>query len=34
MEQPDGFVVQVKENKVYILKKKVLYGLKQVPRAW
>lgn len=33
MEQPEGFVVQGKEDKVYLLKK-ALYGLKQAPRAW
>ena len=33
VEQPDGFVVQGEENKVYKLKK-ALYGLKQAPRAW
>ena len=33
MEQPEGFVVQGKEEKVYLLKK-ALYGLKQAPRAW
>ena len=33
VEQPEGFVVQGKEEKVYLLKK-ALYGLKQAPRAW
>ena len=33
VEQPDGFVVQGQEDKVYVLKK-ALYGLKQAPRAW
>ena len=33
VEQPDGFKVQGKEDKVYKLKK-ALYGLKQAPRAW
>ena len=33
VEQPEGFVVQGKEDKVYLLKK-ALYGLKQAPRAW
>ncbi|KAK9140896.1 hypothetical protein Scep_010577 [Stephania cephalantha] len=33
VEQPDGFVVQDQEDKVYLLKK-ALYGLKQAPRAW
>lgn len=33
VEQPDGFVVQGQEDKVYLLKK-ALYGLKQAPRAW
>ena len=32
-EQPKGFVVKGKEDKVYRLKK-ALYGLKQAPRAW
>lgn len=32
VEQPDGFVVQGEEDKVYLLKK-ALYGLKQAPRA-
>ena len=31
--QPEGFVVAGEENKVYKLKK-VLYGLRQAPRAW
>ena len=30
---PPGYEVEGKEDKVYKLKK-VLYGLKQVPRAW
>jgi hypothetical protein len=33
VEQPAGFVIQGKEDKVYLLKK-ALYGLKQTPRAW
>ncbi|RDX82188.1 hypothetical protein CR513_37053, partial [Mucuna pruriens] len=33
VDQPLGFVVKGKENKVYKLKK-ALYGLKQAPRAW
>jgi hypothetical protein len=33
MEQPEGFVIQGEEEKVYLLKK-ALYGLKQAPRAW
>ena len=33
MEQPDGFVIQGEENKVYLLQK-ALYGLKQAPKAW
>jgi len=33
IEQPEGFVVEGHENKVYLLKK-ALYGLKQAPRAW
>ena len=33
VEQPEGFVKQGKEDKVYLLKK-ALYGLKQAPRAW
>ncbi|GKU91768.1 hypothetical protein SLEP1_g5591 [Rubroshorea leprosula] len=33
VEQPDGFVKNGTENKVYLLKK-ALYGLKQAPRAW
>ncbi|KAB2622242.1 hypothetical protein D8674_024424 [Pyrus ussuriensis x Pyrus communis] len=33
VEQPDGFVVQGEEEKVYRLHK-ALYGLKQAPRAW
>ena len=31
--QPNGFIVNGKEDKVYKLKK-ALYGLKQAPRAW
>ena len=33
VEQPEGFVVEREENKVYRLKKS-LYVLKQAPRAW
>ena len=33
VEQPQGFVVQGQEEKVYRLKK-ALYGLKQAPRSW
>ncbi|KAJ6423528.1 hypothetical protein OIU84_024484 [Salix udensis] len=33
VEQPAGFEIQGKEDKVYLLKK-ALYGLKQAPRAW
>ncbi|KAL6326941.1 hypothetical protein AAG906_012625 [Vitis piasezkii] len=33
VEQPEGFAVKEKEDKVSQLKK-TLYGLKQVPRAW
>ncbi|KAG8492662.1 hypothetical protein CXB51_010306 [Gossypium anomalum] len=33
IDQPQGFVVSSKEQKVYKLKK-ALYGLKQAPRAW
>ena len=33
VEQPDGFVISGKEDKVYKLHK-ALYGLKQAPRAW
>jgi transposase InsO family protein len=33
VEQPEGFVVQGGEDKVYLLKK-ALYGLKQASRAW
>nr|CAD1832705.1 unnamed protein product [Ananas comosus var. bracteatus] len=33
VEQPQGFVVKGKEEKVYKLRK-ALYGLKQAPRAW
>lgn len=33
VEQPQGYEVQGKEEKVYRLKK-ALYGLKQAPRAW
>ncbi|CAL2270573.1 unnamed protein product [Prunus armeniaca] len=33
VEQPEGFVVKGKEEKVYKLHK-ALYGLKQAPRAW
>ena len=33
VEQPQGFIKDGEENKVYLLKKP-LYGLKQAPRAW
>lgn len=33
VDQPLGFVIKGKEDKVYKLKK-ALYGLKQAPRAW
>ncbi|KAM5569751.1 hypothetical protein ABKV19_016986 [Rosa sericea] len=33
VEQPQGFVIENEEQKVYKLKK-ALYGLKQAPRAW
>ena len=33
VEQPEGFYVKGKKDKVYLLKK-ALYGLKQAPRAW
>ena len=33
VEQPEGFVVEGEEDKVYRLKK-ALYGLKPAPRAW
>ncbi|KAM2946602.1 hypothetical protein COP2_029388 [Malus domestica] len=33
VDQPDGFIVQGEEYKVYRLHK-ALYGLKQAPRAW
>ncbi|KAM2961184.1 hypothetical protein FF1_030791 [Malus domestica] len=33
VDQPSGFVIQGKEDKVYRLRK-ALYGLKQAPRAW
>lgn len=33
VHQPQGFVIEGKEHKVYRLKK-ALYGLKQAPRAW
>lgn len=33
VDQPDGFIVQGVEDKVYKLHK-ALYGLKQAPRAW
>jgi hypothetical protein len=32
VKQPEGFVIQGEEEKVYLLKK-ALYGLKQAPRA-
>ena len=33
VEEPEGFVVQEREEKVYRLNK-TLYGLKQAPRSW
>lgn len=33
VEQPEGFVIDGKEDKVYRLHKD-FYGLKQAPRAW
>lgn len=33
MEQPEGFMVQGKEDKVYLLKK-ARHGLKQAPKTW
>jgi hypothetical protein len=33
VEQPQGFVIQGEEEKVYKLRK-ALYGLKQAPRVW
>ncbi|KAH9678769.1 hypothetical protein KPL71_025858 [Citrus sinensis] len=33
VEQPEGYVKEGEEDKVYLLKK-ALYGLKQAPRAW
>lgn len=33
VNQPDGFIVEGQEEKVYKLNK-ALYGLKQAPRAW
>jgi len=33
VEQPDGFLIQGAEDKVFLLQK-ALYGLKQAPRAW
>jgi len=33
VEQPQGFVIQGEEEKVYKLRK-ALYGIKQAPRAW
>jgi len=33
VQQPQGFSIKGKEDKVYLLKK-ALYGLKQAPRAW
>lgn len=33
VEQPDGFIEQVKEEKVCLVRK-TLYSLKQAPRVW
>ena len=33
VEQPEGYVKEGEEDKVYLFKK-ALYGLKQAPRAW
>jgi hypothetical protein len=33
VQQPEGFIMEEEESKVYRLKK-ALYGLKQAPRAW
>lgn len=33
VEQPQGYMVEGHEDKVYMLKK-ALYGLKQAPHAW
>jgi len=33
MKQPEGYIQEDQENKVYLLKKS-LYGLKQSPRQW
>ena len=33
VEQPEGFVKEGEDDKVYFLKK-ALYGLKQAPRSW
>ena len=33
IEQPEGFMLSEKEDRVYRLKK-ALYGLKKAPRAW
>ena len=33
VDQPEGFIVQGREDKVYRLHK-ALYGLKKAPRAW
>lgn len=33
VEQPEGYVIKGKEDKVYKIKK-AFYGLKQAPRAW
>ena len=34
VDQPKGFIIYGKEDKVYYRLKRALYGLKQAPRAW